>query len=250
MPAYLAGRPASRFSASWSPRARINATASSLSASEASSEFRMTAARASVSACFTRGSVSFSSAASSAGSALSSRDLNTACAPANRRPGSARHQRQAAERRIDAAAEAVVDVDARRDRPARRRDRLAGLGGEQLAGCILVVDRLLLGAEEQPLVPQRLDDGRGARIAAGGHLGDAGVGRVEVVFEKIVEQPGKPSRAALGFGVPCAGPARSARELRLRRRGCAGACAPGAVSSDSEGKKHATKRADTTRIAM
>ena len=60
----------------------------SLSASEASSEFRITAARASVSACLTRASVSFASAASSAGSTLSSRDLNTACAAWKRRLGS------------------------------------------------------------------------------------------------------------------------------------------------------------------
>jgi hypothetical protein len=40
----------------------------------------MTAARASVSAFFTRPSVSLASAALSAGSALVSRDLNTACA--------------------------------------------------------------------------------------------------------------------------------------------------------------------------
>ncbi len=83
-----AGRPASRFNASWSPRRRTTATASSLSASEASSENRITAARASVSACLIRGSVSFSKAASSAGSTLVSRDLNTACADSKRFSGS------------------------------------------------------------------------------------------------------------------------------------------------------------------
>ena len=84
-----AGRPASRFSASWSPRARITPTASSLSTSEASSEYRMTAARASVSACliarvgFLRQAPRRAPAARSA-----SRDLNTACAASKRWSGS------------------------------------------------------------------------------------------------------------------------------------------------------------------
>ena len=50
----------------------------------------------------TRGSFSSASALSSAGSALSSRDLNTACAASKRRFGIGRHQRQRAERGVDA----------------------------------------------------------------------------------------------------------------------------------------------------
>ena len=151
----------------------------------------MTAARASVSACLTRGSVSFASAASSAGSALCSRDLNTACAASKRLAGSA----PAGVRPPSAAS------SARRTRLLRRTsarsagsapcDRRAGRGVDQLAGLVLVEDLLLLGAVGQPAVLQRLDDGDGARIAGRRDLGDAGVGLGEIVLEEMRQRAGK-----------------------------------------------------------
>ncbi len=73
--------------ASWSPRSRITATASRLSASLASGMNSRTAARASIKASLTVGSVSLAIAASSAGRALASFDLKTARAASSLRDG-------------------------------------------------------------------------------------------------------------------------------------------------------------------
>ena len=62
-------------------------------------------------ACFTAGSVSRASAASRAGSALSSRDLNTAAAASSRLARIGRQQGQRPHRRVDRPAHPVVDPD-------------------------------------------------------------------------------------------------------------------------------------------
>ena len=74
------GKPSSRPSESWSPRSRISFVAAILAAALDFGSVRMMAARACSSAVLTRASGSLASALSRLGSALASRDLNTACA--------------------------------------------------------------------------------------------------------------------------------------------------------------------------
>ena len=72
-------------------------------------------------------------AASSVGSALAWRDLNTACAASNaRRIGG--EQRQAAERGVDRAAQPVVEAHGVEIGRRIAGDRLSGGGVGQLAG--------------------------------------------------------------------------------------------------------------------
>ena len=182
----------------------------------------MTAARASVSACLMRGSVSFSSAASSAGSALCSRDLNTACADSKRLSGSA-----ACRLKPPTAASS-----ARRTRLLTRTSlRSAGsapaagspvAASISLPGLVLVEDLLLLGAVGQPAVLQRLDDGDGPRIAGRRDLGNPGVGLAEIVLEEMRQRGGKAgqSRSRRGLAsVSRPGGFGGRRRLRRNRRG-------------------------------
>ena len=206
----------------------------------------MTAARASVSACLMRGSVSFASAASSAGSALCSRDLNTACADSKRLAGIGRLQAQAAERGIERAPHPVVDAhvgEIGRLGAVRRR---AGRGVDQLAGLVLVEDLLLLGAVGQPAVLQRLDDGDGARIAGRRDLGDAGVGLAEIVLEEMRQRAGKAGQSgepgARGLG---AAAVRIGGRRGLRRNG---RCRRD--QRKAKEKRIATRRSGKTRIAV
>ena len=97
-------------------------------------------------------------------------------------------QRQAAERRVDRAAQPVVEADGIEIGRRVAGDRLAGRGIEQLAGIGLDVDRLVLGAEHQPAVLQGANDGLGPRVAARGDLVDAGDGLAEIVGGEMGER--------------------------------------------------------------
>ena len=139
----------------------------------------MIAARASSITFLTRASVSLAKAPSRAGSAVASRDLNTACAAARRRFGSG-----ASRVRLPIAASTE-----RRRRLLRRTvlrpaaclagDRLAGGGVEDLARGLAHIDLLGFGIEQQAAVLQGADDRDRQRIAAGRDGGDGRIGVAE-----------------------------------------------------------------------
>ena len=149
---------------------------------------RMMAARASSIAFLTRASVSLASAPSSAGSALASRDLNTACAASKRRFGIGRQQRQTADRRLDRAAQAVVETHGLEAGWRRAGDRLAGGGVEELPRRLAHVDLLVFGIEQQAAVLQGADDRGRQRIAAGRDGGDGRIGVAEGVGRESCER--------------------------------------------------------------
>ena len=195
----------------------------------------MTAARASVSACLMRGSVSFASAASSAGSALCSRDLNTACAASKRLAGIGASRLKPPSAASSARRTRLLTRTSARSAgsaPVRRR---AGRGVDQLAGLVLVEDLLLLGAVGQPAVLQRLDDGDGARIAGRRDLGDAGVGLGEIVLEEMRQRAGKTGqRGSAGSGLR---PVQPAGAGSAAGAGCAATGAAGAVNARPKRKE-------------
>ena len=94
----------------------------------------MIAARASSIAFLTRASVSLAKAPSSAGSAVASRDLNTACAAAEPPVRVRRQQGQAADRGLDGAAQAIVETHGLEAGRRLAGDRLTGGGVEDLPG--------------------------------------------------------------------------------------------------------------------
>jgi len=102
--------------------------------------------------------------------------------------GVGRHQGEATQRGVDRSPDPVVDahgVDI--GRPAVG-DRRARRGVEQLAGGILVEDLLLLGAVQQAVVLQRLDERSRARIAARRERRDAFLGLAVVVQDEMRER--------------------------------------------------------------
>ena len=106
-----------------------------------------------------------------------------------------RHQRQRADRGIDHAAQPVVEANVIDIVGGGAFGRLAGRGIEQLVVLGLDVDLLLLGAEHQPRVPQRLDHGRGQGVAARHHGVDGIGGVAEIVGGKAGQ------RVFVGAGV-------------------------------------------------
>ena len=110
-----------------------------------------------------------------------------------------RHQRQRAERGVDAAAQPVVDADSVEIGRRIAGDRLSGRGVGQLAVVVLDVDRLALGAEHEMAVLQGADDGFRPRAAARGDGADAVIGVVEIVGgefrQRVVEARGVRARA-------------------------------------------------------
>ena len=138
----------------------MTATAASLSASLASSVERRSAARASLERLLDARRRSPWRAPRRAPAARSaSRDLNTACAASKRLAGIGREQRQAAERRLDRAAQPVVDA-----RPCSRSagaSPATGCAGRRVDAALpassLMKTFLSVGAEQQPAVLQRLD---------------------------------------------------------------------------------------------
>src|SRR6185312_3246504 len=77
-------------------------------------------------------------------------------------------------------------------------ERLPGRGVGELAGFVLDVDRLALGAELEPAVLQRTKDDLRARTTACRDVVDAGAGLAEVVGgemrERLVEARGASGR--------------------------------------------------------
>ncbi len=180
----LAGTSASNATASWSPRLPITPMASILSVSDASSRLSTTAARASINACLTRGSVSLTRACSSAGNAVASRDWNTAWAASSRLSGVARHQVQGAERRFDHAPQPIVDLDRCEIGGRTGSHRLAGGGVDQLVGAVVEEHLHGGGAEHEPPVLQGSEHRGGECASAGRDPVDAHGGVVEVTGEE------------------------------------------------------------------
>ena len=112
-------------------------------ASLASDLNRMTAARASISARRMVGLVSFWIAVSSAGSAFGVLGFEHGAGGGEPPRRIGRQQRQAAERRVDAAAKAVVEAD-RAEVAGRDGIRLSGRSVEHRAGAVADEDLLLL----------------------------------------------------------------------------------------------------------
>ena len=109
------------------------------------------------------------------------------------------HQRQSADRRVDHAAQPVIEAD-RIDIVGRRAfGRLAGRGVEQRAVFGLDVDLLVLGAERQPPLLQRLDQRPRQRAAAGGDRVDRIGGVAEIVGGEARQ------RVLVGAGIGKAG---------------------------------------------
>ena len=112
--------------------------------------------------------------------------------------GIRRHQRQAAERRLDDPSQAVVEAHRRKVGGRAAGDRLTGRSIAQAVGWLANENPLALGAEQKPPLLQGGDDGRGARIAAGDDLVDALDGLVETVGAEarqcILVRPGLRSR--------------------------------------------------------
>ena len=99
--------------------------------------------------------------------------------------GIVRQQRERADRRVERAAQPVVD--AHRFEIGRRGtgNRSAGGGIGQLAGLVLDVNRLAFGREHQLAVLQGANDGFGTRTTARGHRTDAIRGFAEIVGSEM-----------------------------------------------------------------
>ena len=143
---------------------------------------------------------SLAMAVSSAGSALASRDLNTACAASSARRGRWTISVRPPSAASIAPRSRLLMRTVSRSAGAAPATGSSGRGVGQLVGVVLEVDRLLFGAEQQLAVLQRANDGRGARIAACGDGVDAGAGFAEIVGgemgERFVEARGVRGRAA------------------------------------------------------
>ena len=182
-----AGRLPSSPRASWSLRSRMTPTASTLSTSFEDGWVRMIAARASSITFLTRASVSLASAPSRAGSAVASRDLNTACAAARRRFGIRCQQGETADRGLHRAAQAIVETHRLEARRRVAGDGLAGGSVEDLAGRLAHINLLGFGIEQQAAVLQGADDRDRQRIAAGRHGGNGSIGIAEGIGGKSCE---------------------------------------------------------------
>ncbi len=98
------------------------------------------------------------------------------------------HQRQRADGGVHHAAQAVVETDIVDVVGGRAFRRLAGFGVEQFVVLGLDIDLLVLGAELQPAVLQRLDHRAGERAAACGDRLDRVAGVAEIVGGEALER--------------------------------------------------------------
>ena len=103
-----------------------------------------------------------------------------------------RQQRQAAERGLDAAAQAVVEADGS-GAVGNAGDRRAGRRVDHLAVCLREINSPGVGIGHQPAVLKRADNGVGKRIAAGGDHADSFVGIGKLVIceftDRVLERP-------------------------------------------------------------
>ena len=190
--------------------------AASRSASLASGLPTRIAARASSSAFFIRASASLLMAVSRVARTLASFDLKTAFAASKPLDRIGREQSEAAERRLDGAAHAVVD--AHRTEPGRlgAGDGLAGCRIEQASRRLAHVDLLVAGAEQQAAVLQRLDHLRRQRVAAGRDARQRPRRSRCRSWLRISRALPRSSRRSRQGPLPAAGPAPSQGTLRAR----------------------------------
>ncbi len=146
------------------------------------------AACASFIAFLTRGSFSAASALSKAGQRAGVARFEHRLRRVVALAGVGRHQRQTAERRVDDAAQPVVDDDGVDVVRRRAFDRLAGRRVEQLVVRGLDVDFLLRGAEHQPRILQGSEHLRGQGVAAGDHFVDRLAGIAQRAFGESDER--------------------------------------------------------------
>ncbi len=109
-------------------------------------------------------------------------------------------EREAAERRVERAAEPLLMFTVSRSAGGSPGDRLPRSGIRKLAVGVLDVDRLLFGAEHQLAALQGVQNCRRARTAARGDLADARVGLVEIVGGKMGDRVVEACRTAPSRG--------------------------------------------------
>ena len=176
----------------------MTATASSLSLSEASDLNSMMAARASVKACLAALLVSFASAPRSTGSAVSSWRLEHRLRGGDPLGGIGRQQRQAAERGLHGAAQAVVEADG--GGTVRQLVDGAPVAASMIlpSACVMKTFLLSGSADSRPSC-SALMIGEGERIARRRDRADRFLGVGEFVIgefgDRVLERAGKAGRA-------------------------------------------------------
>ena len=138
------------------------------------------AARASASACLTRGSCSPAKAWSSAGSAAASRERNTAWAASSRRSGSGFIRVRLPTAASTARRMRLLTLIGLSEAATGRAAPAAGRGVEQSAVRRLDVDAALGRLDQQIAGAEGVEDRRRPRAAAGGDAGDSSLDVVEL----------------------------------------------------------------------